>query len=189
MSNQRRIVSPDSPRIGVRQTVYEDKYQLIYRATVDFGDFTKEYFVREAGERAGIVAVRGGSVLLVKQYRFLINRPSLEVPGGGVDDGEPPEETAVRECLEETGVRCINPRPLIFYHAGLDTTHNPTHIFYSDEVAEAPEPQSIHATEVSGHEWVPLTQCIEMIHDGQIMDAFSIIALLAYRSLAAYQLP
>ena len=176
----------DSPKLGPRQILYRDDYKHIYSVTADFGNFTKEYFVTDSGERAGIIALRGQTVLLVKQYRLLINGLSWEIPGGRVDDGETPEAAAVRECLEETGVRCLNPRPLISYHPGLDTTHNPTHMYYCTEVAESSTLRCVHAQEISGVEWVPLTRCIEMILEGQIVDSFSIIGLLAYQAQRGY---
>jgi len=170
----------ESPVIGERQTVYQDRYQEIYRVTADFGDFQKEYFVREAGNKAGMVAVKDGSVLLVKQFRFLVNGLSLEIPGGRVDEGEAPVEAAVRECLEEAGIRCLDPEPLLFYQAGLDTTYNPTHLFYSESISAVREPELIHPNEAVSFHWTPLAECLEMINNGQILDAFSIIALLAY---------
>ena len=180
---------PDSPLIGPRKLLYQDKYQQIYNVTADFGSFTKEYFVREGGRKAGIVAVRGDSVLLVKQYRLLINGLSLEIPAGKIDEGELPEQAAVRECLEETGVRCLNPQPLIFYHMGLDITHSPNHVFYSHQISEGYEPSQVHEDEVSGFEWVPLSDCIEMIFRGEILDGFTVIALLAHQRLAAKGFP
>jgi len=171
--------------IGPRSVVYQDQYQQIYKVNADFGEFTKEYFVREGGERAGIVAVRNNSVLLVKQYRLLINGLSLEIPGGRVDDGELPEDAAVRECLEETGVRCLHPNPLIFYQVALDITPGPTHIFYSDQISNEYEPHHIHQQEVSGFRWVPLNKCMDMIFAGDIVDSFTITGLLAYRTQAA----
>ena len=56
-----------SPRVGPREKVYENPYQQIYRVEADFGEFVKEYFVTDTGDRAGIVVVRNESVLLVRQ--------------------------------------------------------------------------------------------------------------------------
>ena len=172
-----------SPQIGRRQVVYENEYQQIYRVVADFGHFKKEYFVTDYGERAGLVVVKGEVVLLVRQYRLLIDRLSWEIPGGKVDDGETPEEAAVRECLEEAGVRCYNLKPLLCFHPGLDATHNPTFLFYTDEFVETTgnTPYDVH--EVVEHIWVPLERCIEMVFAQQIVDSLSIVALLAYQNL------
>ena len=172
----------ESPVVGPRELVYENPYQQVYRVKADFGQFTKEYFVNDTGHRAGIVAVKNGAVLMVSQYRLLIDGMSWELPGGKVDDGERPEETAVRECLEETGVRCLNPQLLVFYHAGLDSRYNPTHIYYSREIADSYEPHHIDPREVSEARWFPLAECIDMIFKGEILDSFSIVGLLSYQT-------
>ena len=44
-----------------------------------------------------------GHVILIRQYRYAVNRWLWELPAGSVDDGETPEEAARRECHEEIG--------------------------------------------------------------------------------------
>jgi len=44
-----------------------------------------------------------GHVILIKQYRYPLNRWMWELPAGSVDEGEEPEHAAVRECHEEIG--------------------------------------------------------------------------------------
>ena len=170
------------PWIRQRRVVYSTPYQKIYAVTAEFGDFTKEYFVDEARTRAGLVVDRAGAILLVRQYRLLIDCVSWEVPGGAVDEGETPQQAAVRECLEETGVRCANPQPLLFLHMGLDTLYSPTHLFFSTDVVDEMDSDGVQTQEVSGREWMPLKRCIQMIFEGEIVDSFSIAALLAYHS-------
>jgi 8-oxo-dGTP pyrophosphatase MutT (NUDIX family) len=62
--------------------------------------------------RAALVAVwRADSVLMV----FDRWRQGRELPGGRVDDGESPRQTAVRELLEESGQEPDGPLQFIGY--------------------------------------------------------------------------
>jgi ADP-ribose pyrophosphatase len=57
------------------------------------------------GPAASIVAVdKTGHVVLVRQDRVPAGGRLLELPAGGVDDGESPLEAARRELREETGL-------------------------------------------------------------------------------------
>lgn len=44
-----------------------------------------------------------GHVILIRQYRYPVNRWLWELPAGSVDPGEEPEQAARRECHEEIG--------------------------------------------------------------------------------------
>ena len=51
-------------------------------------------------ERATVVVIRDGLVLLARDEGTAF----FNMPGGGIEQGEPPEEAAVRELQEETGL-------------------------------------------------------------------------------------
>jgi 8-oxo-dGTP pyrophosphatase MutT (NUDIX family) len=51
--------------------------------------------------RAAVVIVQDGQVALIERNRE--DRHYFTFPGGGVDEGETPEQTAVREAKEELG--------------------------------------------------------------------------------------
>ena len=155
--------------------VYEDGYKKIEKITAQFDSFNKEYFVSDFGEKSAVFVVRNKQVLLVRQYRLLINRLSFEVPGGKIDDGESPKESAIRECFEETGVRCTNLKSLIAYDPDLEYTKNHTYVFYTEEI------ENKHSTEKKNYEWVSMNKCLKMVEDGVITDSLSIIAIMAYQ--------
>jgi len=153
--------------------VYKDRNQTIRRIVAQFEGFQKEYFVSDHGPRAAIVALRAGAVLLTRQYRLLPNRVSLEIPGGRVDPEESPQAAAVRECFEETGVRCRDVVPLLEFHSGVDIWLNYTHLYVSPKVEVS------DAVPDDKRAFVTLEECLDMVFTGKIVDMLSITALLA----------
>lgn len=161
-------------KIDTRDVVYCDRNQTIRHVVAQFDGFSKEYFVGDHGERAAVVAVKDGAVLLARQYRLIINGIALEIPGGGIKPDEGPCVAAARECLEETGVRCRDLKLLLRFHPSLDICRNLTHVFWSESCDESSEDRNDRRV------WIPLERCIEMIFSGEIIDSLSIIALLGY---------
>jgi ADP-ribose pyrophosphatase YjhB (NUDIX family) len=60
--------------------------------------------------RAYGILVHDGSVALVRSSNPNHNPPLWWLPGGGIDFGEAPEETLVREFKEETGLSVGDPQ-------------------------------------------------------------------------------
>lgn len=52
--------------------------------------------------RAGIVLIKDKQVALIERHRAGLDY--FVFPGGGVDEGESPEQAAVREAMEELGI-------------------------------------------------------------------------------------
>src|SRR5579871_2190265 len=50
-----------------------------------------------------IAQTTDGKYIAERQYKHGVGRVSLTLPGGVIEDGEPPELAAKRELLEETG--------------------------------------------------------------------------------------
>jgi ADP-ribose pyrophosphatase len=63
-----------------------------------------DFYIIKAPTWINVIPItKNGNIILVEQYRHGIHDVSLEIPGGVVDQGEEPIETAKRELLEETG--------------------------------------------------------------------------------------
>jgi ADP-ribose diphosphatase len=164
-------------------TTHTNPFMEIRQTHADFGSFTKDYFVIELGPRVGIVAIKEDCILLTRQYRFLIDRLSWEIPGGRVDEGETPETAGVRECLEETGIECCGLRKLVEYYPGLDNFNNRTTVFLSEQTRALREFSGV-ASEVTEIRWVPLPEALRMVFDGEILDALTVTGLLAYKAVS-----
>ena len=180
------INSNDYPRPtrGPRENVYSNEYMEIYRVRLEFPSHTKVLYVSDYGYRVGTVVEGPMGILLTRQYRYLIDGISMEIPGGKAHNGEILEEAARRECLEETGILCGPVSPLLMFQQGLDTSNNPSYLYYTQNFEVITANPEMHSNEVVGREWVPLANCLELIASGKILDSLSVIALLAYNNFA-----
>lgn len=65
-------------------------------------------------DRAMAMVVRNGKILMVETHRS--NRRIFELPGGGIEKGESPQEAALRELKEECGLSGTIERQLNILH-------------------------------------------------------------------------
>lgn len=133
--------------------------------------------VVETRDAVAIVPVDSqGRLILVRQYRKPLERTLLEVPAGGVDDGEEPAACALRELLEETGYAASHMEPLTSFFTSPGFCTEQMHAFLATGlVAGRPRPEADESIEVVR---VPLASVPEMIARGEIRDAKSITSLL-----------
>src|SRR5581483_1702317 len=67
------------------------------------GEHREYYTISFPRPAVGIVARRGEEVLLIHQYRFIVDEFVWAIPSGGASDSEPLTVAARRELEEETG--------------------------------------------------------------------------------------
>lgn len=120
------------------------------------------------------------SVVLVRQYRPVLDRELLEIPAGMRDvDGEPPEETARRELREEAGFDARELEPLAVFHNSAGMTDALTHVFLATDLF--PVPQDLQGPEEQHLEVIQigLVDALDLVSAGAITDAKTVIGLLA----------
>ena len=126
-----------------------------------------------------IVAVDADdNVLMVRQFRQPLGKELLEIPAGGIDGNETPEEAVLREMQEETGYL---PRKIErlggFYSApGFCTEY--MHLFLATDLT--PSRLTAEDTEVIRLERLPISKISSLVTSGGLHDAKSIAGLLTF---------
>jgi ADP-ribose diphosphatase len=122
-------------------------------------------------------------VLLVRQYRAAADRELLEVVAGKRDvDGEAPETTASREMHEEIGRRPGRLVKLCEFYNSPGFCDEYTYLYAALDIEELGAPAAVNPEERAlTVERVPLADVDDLIADGRIVDAKSIIGLLLTR--------
>jgi len=143
--------------------------------------------VREVIEHNGAVAIVAidieKNILLVRQFRHAAGKELLEIPAGGIDPGETPEETARREMQEETGYTPGKLERLGGFYSAPGYASEYLYLF----LATGLMPARLIAEDTEEIKLVKmqLDDAIELIRNGEIQDAKSIAGLLYYLKFKA----
>jgi ADP-ribose pyrophosphatase len=147
--------------------------------TVRLGDgreTTREIVEHE--DCVAIVAVDGGEILLVRQFREAVGQALLEIPAGGIDPGETPEEAVRREMREETGFLPGKVAPIGGFYSSPGYSNEYLYLYLATELVSSP----LRAEDTDSIVLVRATpqEVLELIQSGGIVDAKSIAGLLSY---------
>ncbi|HEY6533960.1 MAG TPA: NUDIX hydrolase [Acidimicrobiales bacterium] len=118
---------------------------------------------------------RSRCVLLLWRHRFITDQWGWEIPAGGLDEGESPEEGAVREAVEESGWRPLSTKHLAGYNPMPGGVDQVFHLYFSNGAEHVGEPTD--PSESERIEWVPLDDVRAALTDGRIVEGMSLTAL------------
>jgi ADP-ribose pyrophosphatase len=133
--------------------------------------------VHHTGGAAIVPFFNDGTVALVKQWRYPLNRYSLELPAGRIERGHSPEETAARELEEETGYRAGSLQKIADFYVAPGYCEERIHVFLARELKASK--QRLDDDEEIEVIRLPISEAISLIGSGKIDDGKSIIGLLA----------
>jgi ADP-ribose pyrophosphatase len=135
---------------------------------------------RDVVEHPGAVAIVArptpDEVILAKQYRHAPGQDLLELPAGGLEDGEAPIDTARRELEEETGYTTNNIRQLASFYTAPGFSDELMFLFEATDLT--PGEQQLDEDEFIKVVRVHRDDALAMIGDGRIKDAKTIVGLL-----------
>lgn len=136
------------------------------------GEVGEYFYVHTNGSSIIIPVMDDGTIILVKQYRYLCDMESLELPCGGVKAGSDYLTTAVHELEEEAGYRARDLRQVGEFNPFNGVTNEFCRVYLArglEHVGTKPD-----LTEEFEHFELTPQEIDERIRSGEIWDGMTI---------------
>lgn len=165
-----------------QRSVYKDKWFELFQDEVEFPDGSKGTYAwtRRKNGVAVVVVTPDKQLLLHREYRYVIQNYSWEIQGGGIDQTETPEQAAIRELKEESGIlvsldmltkfgvfyplHSFNTEKVTLFMVKVDQTNVTTQ---GNEISES----------INQQQFVSFEKALSMIDTGEINDALTANAI------------
>ena len=164
-----------------RELVHKGAVIDIYCDTMEFenGNTAKWDYIHHDGAAAVVPVTDEGKILMVRQYRNALERYTLEIPAGKLDD---PEERGIvcasRELEEETGYRSDKLEWMITLRTTVAFCNERIEIFVAHNLI--PSKQNLDEDEYIDVQAYSIEELKAKIFAGEIEDSKTVSAILAY---------
>ncbi|MDR2395686.1 MAG: NUDIX hydrolase [Endomicrobium sp.] len=142
------------------------------------GATAKREYVVHPGACAVLPFVDDSNIVLVKQFRYVINQITYEIPAGKIDVEETPLKCAVRELEEETGYQAKKLDKMMSLYPSSAFSTELLHIFVAFDLQKGmnkPDEDEFVSTEI-----INFNDALKMVKSGKITDSKTIIAVLNF---------
>ena len=127
----------------------------------------------------GVTAVpilADGRILLIRQFRYPLQRFILELPAGKLDSGQSPEDTMERELEEETGYHPNSLQYECSFYTSPGISNERIYLFVARDLT--PVSQRLEEGEHITVEAHTIEECLNKIQSGEIADGKTILGIL-----------
>lgn len=165
-----------------RNLVHKGRIIDFYNDTIEInGEKQTTFdFIKHKGASAMVPVDENGNIVMVRQYRNAIDSYTLEIPAGGLNQGEDNRTCAIRECEEETGYKAGEVHHLIDVYTTVAFSNEKICIYYTTGIT--PTRQNLDEDEYVTIEHHSIEELIKLILKGEITDAKTVAAILAYKT-------
>ena len=168
---------PDTPEFIDSKKVFAGR---VFDVTVDTIREQDQTYIREVVHHKGsaviLPAFDDGTIALVRQYRHPAVKYLLELPAGTLNGSERPEEGAARELEEELGMRAGRWEKLSEFFVSPGYGEEKMWLYLAADLTASE--QKLEDDEFIEIVRLPIERALQMITDGEIEDAKTIIGLL-----------
>ncbi|MFO7889655.1 MAG: NUDIX hydrolase [bacterium] len=176
------MISKTFNHIRSTVSVFKGDYLAVEKMTINLPDgSTGKREIVQVRDAAAVLAVdKNEKLYLIRQYRHAVQKYTLEVPAGLIDENETPEQTAIRECEEETGYRPHNLKKLLYYAHSEGYSTGYTTLFLGTELEHTGKTNP-DSTEFLERVSMPFEDFFHLIETQKILDSKSILSGLLYK--------
>ena len=150
---------------------FDGKILHVYKDTIELPNKKEAFreYIKHMGAVCVIPVTSEGNVVLVKQYRYAVERELLEIPAGKLDSSEEdPLDAAMRELKEETGAVAEKITPLGLYLGSPAILGEKIYMYLATGLTIGnTSPDEDEFLEICE---IPLEKAIKMVLDGEIPD-------------------
>lgn len=162
------------------QRIYDGRVVHLRVDTVELpsGKTAKREIIEHSGAVCVVPVLPDGRIAFVRQYRKPAEEVLLELPAGGLEQGEEPIDCARRELQEECNMLAAKLTPVYSFYLAPGYSSELLHCFLAEEITEqqgTPDEDENVETEI-----LTLDEALHKLDTGQIRDAKTICGLLAY---------
>lgn len=169
-----------SVRVLKSKIVYNKHGRQVVEDTLEFADGSKhEWVYFKGGEAVGIAAfTEDNKMILTRQYRHPFGKVVLDLPGGGVEEGETLLEAAQREFEEETGFTANKLEGIGKYRLG-PSSQIVVDMFFTRDIKLKGK---FNGEEIVNVELVDFKTMLKKVLEGECLDSALVIAVLLVAS-------
>ena len=164
-----------------RERVYQGTIVDVYKDYMEFSNGNHEVwdYIHHKGAAAVIPVMDDGRLLMVRQYRNALDRFTLELPAGGLDQAdEPGRDCSARELEEETGYHSDDLEWLITLRTTVALCNEKIEVYVARNLIRTH--QHLDENEFVNVEAHTVEELKQMIFEGKIEDSKTVAAILAY---------
>lgn len=157
-------------QVAASSYVLESPYLRIRsdRIVLPDGTVVEDYYVRESRGYVIVFALTADrNVVLVRQYKHGAGKVLLELIAGAIDEGEEPQQSAVRELAEETGYAAESIEHVASFVTDPTNADTVAHLFFARGAYRSGE-QQLDPTENITVELAALEELRNKIQSGEI---------------------
>jgi ADP-ribose pyrophosphatase len=160
--------------------IYENRWITLYQDKVQVSSSgnTIEYTWYKSPDVVVIVPFFDENTLvMIKQFRYPLQKILLEFPAGHINHGENVLTTAKRELLEETGYIAKILEHVYSYHPSVSKSRQVVHLFKATDLTKD-KPRYESTEVITDIETIPVRRLKELIKDKKVENAGTLIAYL-----------